>query len=281
MWRPGNNDFQLTKSSFFDLIIEPGDLAGEADRGPTADLDDANRVPPVTMLEVVPRDTRIEAAAALGLDPDRPTVLVTLGSGRLGSVSEPGRIVVSALLEDPEWQIAVTRAAIAEQHVPIVDRDRIVELHGVYPLVRHLSAFDAVVSAAGYNAVHEFLPAGIPTLLVPNPATRTDDQIGRADHLAGAGLALTAHPDGATELAAGVRRLSHPEVRSALTERLATLEEPARLGGAAATAALLAGLPRRADATPGFTRPPPTRDFQRWKQRLMVVLGPRGTIDVR
>jgi hypothetical protein len=235
------------------------------------------RIPPLSLLEVVRPLPRAEAATALGLDPDRPTVLVTLGHGE---ITEPGRVVVSTLLEDPEWQIAVTRVAIAGQHVPIVDRDRIVELEGVYPLVRYLSAFDAVVSAAGYNAVHEFLPAGLPTLLVPDPGTRTDDQVGRAEHLAGTGRALTAQLDDADGLAAQVRRLGDPIVRAALVAALAR-DGSGRLGGVAAATDTIVDLALRFEPSPR-SRGETWRRTREWmRESAKDALGGTGANAVR
>ena len=213
MWRPGVNTAQLKKAAFFDHIYEPGDLAAAADRGATAERGDALLLPPITMLDAIDPLPRREAAAALGIDPDRRTALVTLGSGRLGDVAAPGEVVLDELLSATDWQICVTKPAVALQHVPIRDRQRIIELRNVYPLVRYFAAFDAAVSAAGYNAVHEFVPAAIPTLYVPNPATTTDDQVARAGQLAVDGLAITAHPQAAAKLTVGVRRLTDESVR--------------------------------------------------------------------
>jgi hypothetical protein len=192
------------------------------------------------MLEVVERLPREEAARALGLDPERPTVLVTLGSGRLGNVRGPGSVVLETLLGDERWQVGVTRAAIALDGIPLGDSGRVREIRSVYPLVRYLNAFDAVVSAAGYNAVHEFLPAGLPTLLVPNPATRTDDQPVRAAYLGSIGAALVAAEDDDASLMRGAEQLSDPDLRRRLAAVCGSLDSP--IGGAAATGALVVDL---------------------------------------
>lgn len=281
MWRPGANVAQLKKSTIFDLILEPGEIAHAADRGATASRDDAVRLPPMSMLEVVDPLPRRDAAAALGIDPERPTALVTLGSGRLGDVAAPGTVVMHALLEDPRWQICVTKAAIAEKAVPLVDKDRVVELRGIYPLVRYVAAFDAAVSAAGYNAVHEFVPAGLPTLLIPNPATRTDDQLARASWLAGNGLVLSALPDHPGAMAAAARSLADGAVRHDLTAACSALPETSKMGGAqraAGTVIEMAG---------GFVRSRPrlverVRRLQRsGRESVKLALGPRGTDVVR
>ena len=190
MWKD-TNQRSLAKGRFFDAVIEPGDLAGSDDRGPTSTLDDSRRVAPISILEplgLLPRD---EARRRLGLPSDVPVALVTLGSGRLGDVAGPGRVAVETLLEKAgDWHIAVTRSPVALNEVPVEIADRIIELRGVYPLAAYLQAFDAAVSSAGYNAVHELIPAGVPTLLVANTSTRTDDQPARAASLERQGLAI-------------------------------------------------------------------------------------------
>ncbi|MBA2337583.1 MAG: UDP-N-acetylglucosamine--LPS N-acetylglucosamine transferase [Acidimicrobiia bacterium] len=243
MWRPGVNDHQLAKSALFDLIIEPGDLAAAGDCGPTAGRGDAQRVPPITQVDVIDRPGRPVAAAELGIDPDRPTALVTLGTGLTGDVVGPGGVAVAALLEDRRWQVCVTRSTIAEHAVPVIDPTRVIELRDVYPLARYLGVFDAVVSSAGYNAVHEFLPAGLPTLLIANTATRTDDQVARAQWLADAGLALSALPDDLAAIAGSARMLSDDAVRGDLAASCAALPAARRTGGAAAAARLVMAQP--------------------------------------
>lgn len=232
LWRAGANLRQLEASAWFDAVIEPGDLAAAADRGGTAGRTDATVISPVSLLDVIEPLPRDEARAALGLDGDGPTLLLTLGSGRLGEVAAPGQVVLDAAVGQQGWQVAMTRSAIATKDIPADAQGRVTLLDGIYPLVRYLNAFDAVVSAAGYNAVHEFVSAGVPTLLVANPATRTDDQVGRAEHLGAAGLALATAPDADRDLAAAVRDLLTGATRDRLAAAVAELE-PGRRGGGA------------------------------------------------
>jgi hypothetical protein len=282
MWIEGKGEAFLRKSAWFDAIIEPGDLGASADQGPTVGRSDAVSIPPVSMLEVVPRLSRREAAAALGLDPDRPTMLVTLGTGRLGDASAPGRVALETLLTESHWQVAVTTAAIAMSGIPIPDPSRVVEIRGVYPLVRYLEAFDAVVSASGYNAVHEFVSAGLPTLLVPNRATRTDDQIARARGVADRGLARMAAEDDLVGVVAGVRSLLDQSVRNDLTAAIAEVPAIERMGGAGA------GWGEVATAAAGHSPTRADRVLARWsavddavRSRAMSAIGQNGTDLVR
>ena len=281
MWVPGFNDRALAAAPFFDLVVEPGDLAADADRGPTAARDDAVRVGVVSLLEQLDPLPRAQAAAALGLDPSRPTVLVTLGSGTLGEAADAGEAAIRTLLRDPAWQVVVTRASIATAGLPVVDADRVVELRSVYPLARYLGAFDAAVSAAGYNGIHELLPAGVPTLVVPNPTRSTDDQLARARRVAALGLALVALPDDVDAVRTGVAALSDPQVRFRLSESCLAVRRAEPLTGGAETADLLL------DLAGSFRRHRPDRGERRRAAELalragtMDVLGPRGTAGVR
>jgi UDP-N-acetylglucosamine:LPS N-acetylglucosamine transferase len=206
LWRPGVNRAALRAEPFFDLVVEPGDLAKEADQGATAGRG-AAVVPPVSLLDVIEPLPRDEAAKALGLDPTRRTALVTLGSGALGHDEDAVAAAVAALKDD--WQVATTQAALSTSEA----HHDVHVLRGVYPLAEYVRAFDLVVSSAGYNAVHEFVSAGVPTVLVPNTHTSTDDQVARARQLDRAGLAVCLET-GAAGLADAVTRallLAPPE----------------------------------------------------------------------
>ncbi|MGB3762706.1 MAG: glycosyltransferase [Ornithinimicrobium sp.] len=98
---------------------------------------------------------------------------------------------------------------------------QIVLLEDVYPLARHLHAFEAAVGAAGYNAVHELLALRIPTLLIPSVHHATDDQAARAAGVFNRGAALLADGEGLEPL---VAELLDEEVRQRLTNHCATLE---------------------------------------------------------
>ncbi|MEQ4210389.1 glycosyltransferase [Actinopolymorpha sp. B9G3] len=278
LWRANANRRALASRAFFDLVVEPGDLAAAADRGATASLSDAVPVAPITVLEGNPPLSRAEAAAALGLDPDRPTALVTLGAGSINDTRTPALAAIRSFLATPDWQVAVTRAPLALAVLPAADVARVHELVGVYPLARYLAAFDAAVGAAGYNTVHELLPAGVPTLLVPNLATATDDQIGRARYLAAGRLALCVENDSAEAITRGVARLVDPAVRAELAKACKALPT---LSGASATAELLTQLmDGYATHQPSLHERIRTIDLD-MRARAMRTLGPTGTTAVR
>ncbi|HET9654752.1 MAG TPA: glycosyltransferase [Kineosporiaceae bacterium] len=187
MWRPALGSRQLRRSDRFDLIVEPGELAGSADRGATATRADALRVGPVTLLDADEQSTREEAAAVLGVDPDRPTALLTLGAGNINDISSDLGLLVSRLLDVPDLQVVLTRPMIADDLARFGDRVRGVS---VYPVSRYFRAVDLAVAASGYNAFHELVQFGVPTAFVPNTSTAMDDQEGRARWAEEAGVGL-------------------------------------------------------------------------------------------
>ncbi|WP_203453395.1 glycosyltransferase [Jiangella aurantiaca] len=210
MWRAGMNREQLAKSTWFDLVIEPGEFAAPADQGVTAQAQ-ATRVGPVTLLDRDDLDTRAEARAFLGLDPSVPLALVSLGAGNINDTSGDLGAVVAAL-RDLGVEVCVTQPEIA------AGQGRLDDVHVVrdFPLSRRYRAFDLAVSATGYNSFHELLRFGVPTLFVPNRSTALDDQEARSRYAAAQGWAHTLEVvtvDQATPLLADLLERGEPMVK--------------------------------------------------------------------
>lgn len=211
MWQEDTPKRRLDLSKNFDLTLEPGDFAFKHDQGPTNHRNDAYRISPVSLTNVLKMSTKSEARAALGLPMKGPVLLLAPGSGALGSVDA----TIDAIREimrrsHPHWTIALTRQAIARHEA--IEAENLFILDDVYPLARHLRAFDAAASAAGYNAVHELLSAQIPTLLIPSRNHKTDDQLARGEGVAALGAAIL----GAESLESEMKVLLSPNTRERL-----------------------------------------------------------------
>lgn len=186
MWKPGRNVDQLAKSSWFDAVVEPGDLSAPADRGATVGAQDAVRVRPVTLVDRGDLTARAQAREALGLPAEGPLALVSLGAGNINDTGDEVGAAAAALRAHGVG-VCVTAPAIAER---AHDGDG---LHLVrhFPLPEHFAAFDVAIAASGYNSFHESLRLGLPTLFVPNDHTNLDDQVARARHAHEQGWALS------------------------------------------------------------------------------------------
>jgi len=279
MWQPGANTRQLRKAGYFDLIIEPEDLGGPADISPTPTRGDLVQVAPISLLEVVEPLSREEARRTLGLPDDATIAVITLGSGMLGDVVGPGRVATEEILRSTDWHLAIIRPAVARAEVLAEESDRIHHIKGVYPLVSYLNAFDVAVSSAGYNAVHELIPAGLATVLVANVSTRTDDQRARARNLADRGIALAAEDSDPSGIRNALAQLAEPSVRDSLAKRAAETRSAMRGAHEAATVTAEFGERfERMEQRFGVSASLQVRKVKEW---LKGVLGREGTNRVR
>lgn len=238
LWRRGMGAEHIKLGRAFDAILQPGDVAGEVDGGATAaDLRRARTMPPVTYLdraELLPVDVARSAVSATA----RPLALISLGAGNINdtrSTTAQAVEVVRAL----GFQPVVAISPIARQHAVAPGTESV----SIYPLSKYLRAFEFVVGAAGYNSVHEYLMAGVPSILVPNTKTGLDDQVLRSRFVERRGVALAAEDD--TELFRALEIIGRGPVRELMRERLAAL--PYRNGAADLAAAIdeLAGVGKR------------------------------------
>jgi UDP:flavonoid glycosyltransferase YjiC (YdhE family) len=218
LWRPGASTAPLTRSDLFDAVLEPGDFAAAADTGPTsARRDQVHEVSPIVFLDDAEVLPRAEAERELGLEPGRPTVLVQLGQGE--EVAAATDRCLRALAAGDDVQVAAASSAIAGLlDVP----EGVVHLRSTYPMSRYYAAFDGAVAAAGYNAFHELIRFGVPTLFVPMPRD-TDDQATRARHAEKMGVGVAVDRPGDERLEERLADLVDPERREAMRERLAEL----------------------------------------------------------
>lgn len=262
MWKREVDQKRLQLAEKFDAVIAPGDFGSSHDVGPTSTAP-ALRTAPISLQHVLTPLSKTEAKRALGLDPDRQALLLAPGSGALGSVEDVAaevRKVVGELA--PDWQVAVTKQSIARH---TIGGDGVLLLNNIYPLVRYLHAFDAAVSAAGYNSVHELLASQVPTLFIPSVNHATDDQRSRAAGVAARGAALVSGADltrvnqstTLPELPTALEALLDSSVRERLTAVCARLE-PAS-GGEEAAAHIISHVSDRPKTQPLLEIPAPSR----------------------
>lgn len=240
LWRPTavNRSF-LDRSRYFDLIVEPEEIAEPGSQGDIAaeDRDGVLRVPPIRLLDPDELLTREEAAADLGLDPGRPAVLVQLGSGANRDVVRMTDRILSVLSRHPGLQVAVMEWLIAS--MPMRCWDGVVNLRG-YPVSRYFRAFDFTISAAGYNSFTEIMTLGLPAVFIANGHVSMDDQAARSRFAQenGAGFHLDERDLG--PLDGMVRALLDPQRRDLFRFNAARLSR--ENGAEAAAQAIAAGI---------------------------------------
>ena len=222
LWQKNLLRFALPfQSRLVDLIIEPGDIARAYDHGPTAKRNDATLTSPVSLYSKARALSREDARKALGLDADRPAVLVQLGTGD-SDMNEKMRAALTGLVGWAGLQVVLTKNPVDAQGKSLVPEGLDIKVQRYFPLANLLAAFDGAIAATGYNSVHELLPAQIPTVLISN-IRGTDDQDARAKWCHDHGYALRADHANLADITATVTKLSDSSVRQSLHSKCAEL----------------------------------------------------------
>lgn len=222
LWQKNALRFALPfQSRLVDKVIEPGDYARANDFGPTARRKDAALSSPVSLFDINRAKSRNEARLTLGLDLERPAVLVQLGTGD-SDMNEKMRAALLGLMNWPNLQIVLTKNPVDDTGATLVPQGLEVLVVRYFPLAELLSAFDAAIAATGYNSVHELLPAKVPTVFISN-IRGTDDQEARAIWCEREGFALRANQEDLADITETVSQLISPDVRARLTIKCAEL----------------------------------------------------------
>jgi hypothetical protein len=222
LWQKNILRFALPlQSRLVDTIIEPGDIARPYDNGPTSKRKDAVLTSPVSLYSKDRAHSRNDARKILGLDLDRPAVLVQLGTGD-ADMNEKMRAALTGLLDWQGLQVVLTKNPQDAQGNTLVPAGLDITIQRYFPLANLLAAFDGAIAATGYNSVHELLPAQIPTVFISN-IRGTDDQDARAQWCHDNGYALRADHASLTDITATVKKLNNPVLRENLRGKCAAL----------------------------------------------------------
>ena len=220
LWRADARPAPLAYAGLFDLVIEPGDLGSPRDAGPTRSRADARHVGVVTQAGPAALLPRPQAAERLGIDPGRLTVLFNVGSNAIPELQR----VMDTIAARADVTVLTTKDALGRNRSAADSNVQTVS--GVFPLYPYLAAVDLAITSVGYNAAHEFVASGVPTIVVPANNV-TDDQRARALAMQDAGVSVAVESDQVQRLLETIERLLDDE-----DERLA-LAQAARATAAA------------------------------------------------
>lgn len=127
------------------------------------------------------------ARHAVGLNPGDRGVLISLGAVSLRGQEASLRASIEAVRDlGKPWKAVVARSPL-DRSAGLKEGEL-----SVYPVAPHLLAFDAAIVAAGYNTIHEIVAADLPSVVIPNPLSVTDDQVRRAAAVEDIGLGVFA-----------------------------------------------------------------------------------------
>ena len=191
------------------------------------------------------RESRQEALVEFGLDPRKPTLLVTGGSSGARRLNETiARSATSVF--GAGWQILhvtgqkseLRSTGLADHHLlPYCDRMDLA-----------LSAADLVVSRAGSATVSELTALGLPSVLVPYPVGNGEQRHNATDVVAAGGAVLVADAD-----------FTPDWVRSSLVRLLQDRAQIADMAVRAGTVGVLDGTDRTVELVREAVRTGPAR----------------------
>lgn len=225
-------------AAFVDEVILPADYAVEedVDVGPGVT---AVRTPPITLTKPSDLFNRHDSIDALGLDTSYRYVLVNLGGGSQSVQGDLGRAACNAIATlGQQWKAVLVASPLSDDES---DLPRNTVKISAYPIAQYFKAFEFSVSAAGYNSVQESISLRMPSVLVPNPNSVTDDQGARARGAEAKGWAIVA--TNPLEISDAVQELAGEARRAAMKEALSSVDES---GGAMRAAQALSEVVARA-----------------------------------
>lgn len=171
----------------YDAVIVPHQRAEAV--GPVPEPSKLRAVGPVLVRERAELKPRDDARRALGLPLNETLVYASFGGGGEPESRQALEATARAIASLPKVHLVVGAGPLLRD-VPMLPN--VTVLRGVYPMLEYLQAFDAAVTAVGYNSVHELLFTGVPAVLLPFERV-LDDQAARARFLEsqGAGRVVT------------------------------------------------------------------------------------------
>lgn len=197
--------------------------------------------------EILRRPSREDAARQFGLDPAKPTVLITGGSQGANRLNE---IVAKAAKQLPESiQILHIAGPANESEVTRMHAGRASSVVLGFCDAMHaaLAAADAVVARSGASFLTEVAAVGLPSILVPYPYAADDHQTANAEVFENAGAAvLVQERDLDSESLATLVRsiLENPERRLAMAAAASKLAVPDAAERVCGTILATLGAPR-------------------------------------
>lgn len=187
-----------------------------------------------------PAGTRQAAAAALGLDPDLPTLLVTGASSGALSLNRAVAGAAADLLASGAQVLHLTGAGKAEEVHRVVDAlpgaERYHVLEYLDTMQHGLAVADLAVCRAGAGTVVELAAAGVPSVFVPLPVGNGEQRLNAAPVVEAGGGLLVADAD-----------LDPTWLRGHVVPLLADPDRLARMSAAARTVGTVDGAARVAD----------------------------------
>lgn len=173
-----------------------------------------------------------KARQAMGLDPDKKTVLLVGGS--LGALSLNSAVAASLdkvkARSDVQWlwQTGKVNAGDSEQALSVSGAGNVVLTKFITDMAMAYRAADLVISRAGAGTISELQALGKPVILVPSPIVAEDHQTKNAQALASRNAAILLPDRNAAEqlVDCALRTVDDPGVLQSLSSNILPMGRP-------------------------------------------------------
>lgn len=157
---------------------------------------------------------RPEARDILGLPQEGKVIYLTFGGGGDETMDEALKTTLENLAGRPDLHLAVASAPLYRGRITRAPNVTPVDY---YPMAELYPAFDAAISACGYNSATELLHHGVPTAFIPFPR-QVDDQETRARKIQAARAGICVAEISSRAVMSSVERLLDPKEGGAISK---------------------------------------------------------------
>lgn len=216
--REGADSSPIDSYSHFDRIVIPGDfIEPNEDNLKKWDIDEVNLTPPfisVSRQDLMPRG---ELRGRLGIPSHATVALISLGAGLINEIGDLRNYIAENIAQRGIYVV------IADSMLnPTKERydDEYIRIIKEFPIMAYRNCFDFGVISGGYNSIHESIFLKLPSLIIPNYQTGTDDQIKRAIGASSGGSMIMVQGEDLDLLELALDRISDSEVRAEMIQTM-------------------------------------------------------------
>ena len=226
--RSGRKDlFELPNDSLahFDRLVIPDDyleLELEPKKATEMGVDQINFAPPmisVSRNDLLPRGS---LRGRLGIPKDALVCLVSLGAGVVNEIKDVRNFVVDSLTSR---EIYVIIADSMLNPTKVINGNKFLRYIKEYPLMHFRNCFDFSIISGGYNSIHEAVHLRLPSLILPNENTGSDDQLTRAIRASENGGFIVIEQEDYDLLELGIERICDADVRKQMIQSMQTKDK--------------------------------------------------------
>ncbi|UYV55703.1 glycosyltransferase [Priestia megaterium] len=194
------------KEKEFDMVIVPKELFIPQEERKTGKHYYSN---PIIYLEKSELLNREHIRRKWKVPENHKLVFVSLGAGNINNINPIISKILAALRKRKDISIVISESIIGKK-LQIPEQENLLIIRD-YPISSYYNAFDLAITASGYNSFHELLFFNVPSIIIPNQMTKTDNQVARALSAEKAGAAIVIKNESILEIEKAITMALDPK----------------------------------------------------------------------